>query len=379
MNSELKKKNLFLSPYCAELFGREMTEKLIQDFNEANPDIRLQFLNIPDEKNREPDIYIFDETEYRILLSSGVLAELNSYVEIEMKTRQYAVPLVSFMDMLFYNIELLSAAGFDRPPKTREDFLSYAKTVSNNSNVRRAYLSGAALSLSPEDKLALSRDIFSWMWAAGGDFWNGESAPVLNTRAAIADLLFFGSLYNEGALAHDVFETTGEQRLEEFSRGRISMIIGSIRDIPFLRERMGDNVFGITTIPVSNSAGKYKFSLSSIYAGINSKSAHPDAAWGFIEFLTCQHQLFIDVFSHVSGVASYLIPGESITDDPFYSKARDIFESSNIVRSFSGNPNAQEYEDVYMEELLVFLNGGQTAQEAVNAIQKRWEQINAPR
>ena len=367
VNAELKKKNLFLSPYCAQLFGAEFTDRLIQEFNEANPDIRLQLLNIPDEKNREPDIFIFDEDDYRILLLTEKLLKFDDNL--------YAVPLVSFMDLLFYNIDLLSAAGFDRPPKTREDFLIYSKAVSNSSNVRRAYVSGAAISLSSDDSLSLSRDIFSWIWAAGGDFFAEGSAPSLSASSAAA-FSFFANLYNEGVLAHDVFETTGAQRLEEFSRGRISMINGSISAIPFLRERMGDGAFGITTIPVSGSAGDYKFSLSGIYAGVNSNSVYPQEAQSFILFLAEQHQLFAEVFSPVYRVASEMIPDSEITDDPFFSKARDIFESSEIVKSFSGNPKAQEYEDAFRKELINFLNGNCTAQEAVNAVNVKWERIS---
>jgi multiple sugar transport system substrate-binding protein len=381
LNAEIKKVNLLISPYCEELFGSETTEALFQDFMEGNPDLQLQVLNIPDEKDREPDIYIFDENEYRELISAGKLAQLNSYIELETNTMQYAVPLVSFMDLLFYNIELLASVGFDRPPKTREEFLSYAKAVSNTSNVRRAYVSGAAISLSPDDKNALSRDIFSWIWAAGGDFWQKENTPVLNVRMADAALSFFGSLYNEGVLAHDVFETTGDQRLEEFSRGRVSMIISSARAIPFLRERMSDDAFGITTIPLpgnalSGSTGKYKIGLSGIYAGISSKCEYPDEAWSFLVFLAGQHQLFVEVFKPVFCVASDIIPDEYITDDAFYSKARDIFESSEIIHSFSGNPKAQEYENAFLEELHTLLTGSRTVQETITSIQRQWDAIS---
>jgi multiple sugar transport system substrate-binding protein len=376
MDVEHKKINLSLSPYCEELFGKEMTEKLILDFNEVNPGIRVQLFFNTDEKNREPDIFIFDESEYKDLMSAGALARLNSYANFDTNTGQYAVPLVSFMNMLFYNIELLSSAGFDRPPKTREEFLLYAKTVSNRSNVRRAYVSGAAISLSADDIQALSRDVFSWIWAAGGDFFIGGNEPVLNTRTAAGDLAFFRNLYNEGALAPGVFETTGEQRLEEFSRGRVSMIIDSTRVIPFLRERMGDDAFGITVIPVSGSAGKYNVSLSGIYAGVNARCAYPQGAWSFIEFISGQSQFLSETFKPIFGAVSGMFPNKYMTDDPFYSKARDIFESSGIVKGFSGNPKVREYENAFMEEFEIFLTSGQPAQETINAVQRRWNVIS---
>jgi multiple sugar transport system substrate-binding protein len=214
------------------------------------------------------------------------------------------------------------------------------------------------------------------MLAAGGDFFAGGNEPVLNARNAAGDLNFFRNLYNEGALAPDVFETTGDQRLEEFSRGRVSMIIDSTRVIPYLRERMGDDAFGITAIPVSGSAGKYNISLSGIYAGINSKCAYPQEAWSFIEFLSGQNQFLSETFKPVFGITSDMPPDKYITDDPFYSKARDIFESSGTVKNFSGNPGVQEYENAFMEEFKIFLNGSRPAQETINAIQEKWNAIS---
>jgi ABC-type glycerol-3-phosphate transport system substrate-binding protein len=200
------------------------------------------------------------------------------------------------------------------------------------------------------------------------------------------DISLLGSLFKEGVLAHDAFDTKGDQRIEEFSGGRISMIIGSTRDIPLLRERMGDGVFGISTIPLpsvsapSNSARKYNISLSGIYAGLDSRCEYPEEAWRFIEFLKGQTQLFFDTFKPVFGVASWdLIPDEKITSDPFYSKARDIFESSEVVKGFSGDPDAQKYENAFLEELQIFINGAKTAQEAANAVQYKWEQLNTLR
>jgi ABC-type glycerol-3-phosphate transport system substrate-binding protein len=374
-NIELHQIKLLLSADCEGLFGKEMTEKLVFDFNEANPDIRIQMFYQPDEKSREPDIYIFNESEYKDLVSAGALSGLNQYIDYYSNTVIYAVPLVSFMDMLFYNIELLSAAGYDRPPKTREEFLSYSKAVSSRSNARRPIAPGAALGFNAGDKQALSRDIFSWIWAAGGDFFPEGDGPVLNFRALTGDLAFFSSLYKESAPAAGVFETTGDQRLEDFSRGRLSMIIDSTRVIPFLREKMGDNAFGVTLIP-SNSTAKYNICLSGIYAGIKAHCGYPREAWNFIEFLLGQNQFFNETFKPVYGVTSYIPPDKYITDDPFYSKARDIFESSGIVSGFSGNPSAGEYESAFIEEFEFFLTGGKPAQEAITAIQQRWNVIS---
>jgi multiple sugar transport system substrate-binding protein len=373
VNTGVKQVNLSLSPRFEELFGSEMTETLLREFNERNPDLRVQVSDAPS------DILIFDEGEFSVLAAAGALAK-HPYIDYEPGPEEeplqsfiadrLAVPLVSFMDMLFYNIDILSAAGFDRPPKTRDEFIAYAGAVSGGN-------AGAALSLSSADRQALSRDIFSWIWAAGGSIEPSEDASQgasVNNRAVIADINFFGTLNRNKVLAPRVFDTTGDQRLEEFAGGRIAMMIASTRAIPYLREKMGDGAFGITTVPVSGGAGKYGVCLSRIYAGLNADCEYPAEAWSFLAFLAEKSPLFCAQLKAVPGMVSELIPGDYVRDDPLYSKAWDIFESSVIVQGFSGKPGAQEYENAFLEELRIFFETGRTAQDTAAAIQRRWDE-----
>nr|AGS53921.1 ABC transport system, sugar-binding protein [uncultured bacterium contig00087] len=384
---------MIISPRFEELFGSEMTEILLQEYRLRNPELQISVLNAEDGNDQEPDIFLFDEGDYSALITMGALVQLNTFIEHEADgaaagsggiytAEQFAIPLVSFMDMFFYNIDILTDAGFIRPPKTREEFLSYAKTVSDNNTESLEDTIGAAISLSSKDGQAMSRDIFSWMWAAGGDFWSEEdghasqNGPVLDTQGMAGDISFFGSLYNERVLAYGVFDTTGEQRLEEFADGKIAMMVASSQAIPFLRDRMGDDAFGITNIPDTGSASKYNISLSSIYAGININCKYHDEAWNFLVFLAEKAAFFCDEFKAVPGGSSNIIPGDYVRDDLFYSKAWEIFESSQIVQGFSRKPGAAEYERIFLEELQIFFRSNRTDQATLTAIQQRWDEIN---
>jgi len=372
LNIEKKQKVLLLSPQFEELFGQEITETLLQEFMKGKSGLRIRLLKLPEEKETVPDILIFDEGNYSALIDEGILAKLSSYSK---NKEQLAIPLVSFMNLLFYNIDILTAAGFDRPPKTRDEFLNYAKIVSGSNEDQLANTAGAAISLSLKDKNAMQRDIFSWIWASGGNFWQEGNRPVLNARTTSGDINFLGRLYNDRVLAYRIFETTGEQRLEDFANGNIAMMIASTGVIPFLRERMGDKSFGITNIPGSGPSGKYNIGISSIYAAINVNCEYPDEAWDFLAFLEKQSRLFCDALKAVPGAVSGIIPGDYVRDDPFYSKSQDIFESSVIVQGFSGKPYAEEYENAFLEELQRSFRSSRTAEETITAIQRRWDEI----
>jgi len=392
--------DIYLSAGCEEFFGGKTMETLALEFEKQNPDLRIKLLNVSGEKGREPDILFFDEGEFNALIASDALLPLGSFLGDESGGQKQAVPLVSFMDLLFYNIELLRAAGFDRPPKTRDEFLVYAKTISAANNGILADAAGAVMALSSENMQSLSREIFSWIWAGGGNFWpNEDTAPVINTRQMINDFIFLNRLFRgeaqalspepdmepgavpqNKALFTNSFETTGDQALEGFARGKIAMIIASARTIPALREKMGDNAFGITTIPGAGTAGKYSVSLTGIFAGINKNCEYPDAAWVFLDFLAAKSPLFCAQLKAIPGYAPDLSPGDNrnyIKEDIFYSKAWDIFETSLVIKGFLGVPCAQEYENAVYEEIKLFFEGNRTAQETVNAIQKRWDEVFA--
>jgi len=394
LNAKSRHKDIYLSARCEEFFGVKTMETLIQDFERQNPGLRIKLLNLPGdrigEKSREPDILFFDESEFNALAAEDVLLPLGSFSGEESGGQNTAVPLVSFMDLLFYNIDLLLAAGFDRPPKTREEFLAYAKTITADENGILAGAAGFAMALDPDNKQSLSREIFSWIWAGGGDFLsNGDFPPVINTKQMVNDFTFLGRLYREGVLSPeessvpqdgDMPSMTEEQALDGFARGKIAMLIASTSAIPALREIMGDGAFGVTTIPGAGTAGKYGVSLTGIFAGINKDCVFPDAAQAFLEFFAAKSPLFCAQLKAVPGYITELLPGDNknyIKEDPLYAKAWDIFESSVIVRGFLGVPGAQEYENAAFQEIQFFFERNRTAQEVVTDIQKRWDEISA--
>jgi len=388
---------------CEELLGKELTELLLQEFNEQNSDIIIKLETIGEELEQQTvDIFVFNEGDFSELVAEGSLAELINFYdvddegsaaeheeskELEDVIVHYAIPLVSFMDLFFYNIGILADTGFDHPPKTRDEFLTCARAVSRAKNAAESKViaESTALSLNLKDRQALSRDIFSWIWANGGDFWaqtgltqtefTQTEKPVINTRLIINDINFLGTLNRDGLLAPGTFEISGYQRIKEFADGKIAMMIASSRAIPYLREKMGDGAFGITTIPVSDTGGKYSVNISSIYAGINSSSGNSDEAWRFLKFISEKSELFCGQLHAVPGSTTNLIPGDYVKDDLFYSKAWDIFEASRIVQGFSGKHGAQKYKTAFLEEFYKFYNSNQTAAQTVIAIQRRWDEI----
>jgi multiple sugar transport system substrate-binding protein len=331
-----------------------------------------------EEGNFSADIVIFDEGRLNSFTRQGLFASLDPYVSVSDSGRR-VIPLISFMDLLFYNIDLLKAAGFDRPPKTRAEFLAYARAAAGGNGAaptgpssRAAGIFGSALALSPGDRRGIHRDIFSWIWAAGAPVIR-EGKPDFKSPAVTETLDFLGQLSREGLLSPGTFGKTGAQKTGEFAQGKIAMMTGSVEDLPFLREQMGDSAFGVTLIPGPAAyAGKPVIGPSFWYAGISAACEYPDDAWAFLSFLAEKSPLLAAQVRAVPGSGDS--PGNYIEEDPLYSKAWDIYAAADVIREFSGFPQADELETIIREELALLFAGKKNAAETSAAIQERWEE-----
>ena len=353
---------------------------IIEAFEEAHPEIRIvlsEAAGTPAGTGGEADILMFDETERGALIQEGTLASLDPWLRTETGNPQWAVPLVSFMDLLFYNIDLLADAGFDRPPKDRDEVLRYGAAVAGKNRGSRF---GAALSLGAEDPLGIRRDVFSWIRAAGIPLVK-EGRPSFTGKETVKVLDFLGDLSRQGLLAPGSFTETGAARLEAFEKGNIALMIGPSSAIRRLRKTMGDS-FGIGAVPGTPgggaNGGKPVFSPHSLYAAIAGRCRYPGEAWTFLSFLAGQSSVLaaelqaipgiggLDFAANAAGVPSY------IEKDPLLLKAWDMYEAADIVRDIEELPEAAELERTLREELVPLLEGRRNGADTAAAVQKEW-------
>ncbi|MDR2102458.1 MAG: extracellular solute-binding protein, partial [Treponema sp.] len=366
---------------------------LIDEFEAQNPRIQIRLdtrsygetrsflVNRSGAEEPLPDIIALDYQWLYELVRQKTLEPLAAYRETgdfslqnqqdlpEGHYEQWAVPLVSFMYPLFYNIGILKEAGFDRPPKTRTEFLDYALAITGKAAGRY----GTALSLGEDNHRDIYREILPWFWAAGTCLiqdgrTNFTGPPVIET------LGFIDRFHREGILSPGSFSKTEAQKREEFLAGKIGMMIGSLRDIDLFRERLGEDNFGITAIPGPDGyIGKPVFGLSSWYAGISRRSSHKDEAWRFLAFLT---ERISSPAVKVHAMPERGKGGDGSTGvDPHYAKAYEIYQAGDVIREFSGDLRAPGLDSIVREELYAMLEQGRSPGESAAAMQKKWEAL----
>jgi multiple sugar transport system substrate-binding protein len=269
---------------------------------------------------------------------------------------------VSFIDILYYNINILKEAGFSRPPKTRGEFLAYARRLAGGKG------NPAGLALGMNSSRGIYDDVFPWIWSAGVQLIR-DGKPQVNSRQVADSLSFLASLYSGGLLTPQSFSAGPAEKLEDFISGKAAFVIAPVSEIGFVREGMGDEAFGVTSIPTpDNYAGKSFFAVSAWTVGVFSASAHKEEAKLFAAFLA-------EKAAYLSGKMN-AIPGNGTPPayDVFYSKVWDIEIAGEMAQDFSGL-NWTELEESFKEELSALFAGKASAVETAVAIQKRWTAV----
>ena len=338
--------NIFVSKQYWEMFGNT-ANSFIREFEDQNPGFRILVAG-----EEPPDIVFFDDGEFAVLVEAAALASLSPYIYTETDEDQWVLPLVSFVDLFFYNIDILQDAGNDRPPRTLVEFLATARSVAETSAAMRGEIFPFAMGLSDADPLGVRRDFYPWVWALGGEIHSGftEGGNLALTGPTTSTINFLAEMNREGLIAPGTFETTGRERLEQFAEGRIAMMIASARDIVFVRDSEPRVNFDITAVPAM-ALGRNRLGISGIYAGISSTSTQPDMAWAFLVFVAGRSHLLASALGAVPGSFFISFPSRYIEEDPMYSKAWDIFEAADIVEFPSGDISEKEAGLVIREML----------------------------
>ena len=365
---------------------------LIDKFEEANPNIKVNLVSGPYASTKEqlfagaasgtmPDVVGLDGAWVSDFAKQGVIADLAplldkagfdgsqlvSQVKVDDKT--YMVPAVNFVYPMFTNTDLLSQAGVSAPPKTRTEFADAAKKVSDLDGDA----SGWVLPLSLEAPNGVQNDIMSWAWASGGTMLKGGQPDLTNDDVTSA-VDFIGGLWDDGVIAPGSFTMKEQDKVEEFTNGRVGMMIDSLAHINLIRETNPDLNFSISAVPAADDyTGERGIPYASWGIGVAESSENKDAAAKLVAFLMSK-----ETNSELSTMAN-AFPGNResvpafVEDDVLFKKAFDIYQEGYPANEFVGLPVAEELMRQLGAQLQSALDGQQSLSEALKKAQTEWE------
>ncbi|MDR2520977.1 MAG: extracellular solute-binding protein [Spirochaetaceae bacterium] len=260
----------------------------------------------------------------------------------------YAVPVARFPNFLFYNVTLLQNAGFDRPPKTREEFYDMCKKISAGKlGVYGFAVSGDVWT-----------DCFPLIWQAGintprllaqsgangtgGANAIGEAGiggitadAFLGDRAVHQTVAFLRQLNAERVVLPYFAGFSEDEKIKAFAAGRVAMMSAPISAVSRLRAAGGAPQFNITTIPApGNYSGRPVFNCKAWFAGIPAAGEHIDSALIFLEFLMYKQREFAAAAGGIQTLRENRITPEMEVRDDLHTKASNLFDSGELIEDY---------------------------------------------
>lgn len=365
---------------------------LIDEFEAQNPGIRVELLSGPYSTTRDQivagaatgtmaDVVGLDGAWVNDFVRQGSLANLSELMsaagfddselaaQIQLNGSTYMIPVVNFVYPVFVNLDLLAAAGIEALPSTRSEFAAAASALTNPS----ANVYGWVLPLSMEQPNGIQNDVMSWVWASGGSMMHDGMPNLVGNEAVSSVAEFIKGLYEAGVIAPGAFSLREQDKVEEFTNGRVGMMISSLAHINLIRERNPDLNFAITALPAADDyEGPRGLPYASWGIGVAENSQHKAEAWKLIEFL-----MSADVNSRLSSIAN-AFPGninstpDFVQTDELFAAAFDVFQRGYLANEFTGLPVAEQLMREFNEPFQLYLDGDMSLEEFLSAAQEAW-------
>lgn len=363
---------------------------LIDKFEEQNPGIKVELLSGPYASTKEQlfagaaagtmsDVVGLDGAWVYDFAQQGAIADLtqvmedNGYDDAELASQiqvdgaTYMIPAVNFVYPLYTNTDILTEAGVAQAPTNRTEFADAARAISDKTDA-----SGWGLNLSLETPSGIQNSVMSWVWASGGSMLKDGKPDVNNPE--VADMVtYIKGLYDEGAVASGAFTMKEQDMVEEFTNGRIGMMVDSLAHVNLIRENNPDLNFDIAAIPsVDGFEGERGIPYASWGVGISANTEHPEESWKLVEFL-----MSAEINGELSTIAN-AFPGNSKATpdfegkDELFKKAFDIYQAGYPANEFTGLPVAEELMRQFGEQFQATLDGKQSPEQMLETVQKSW-------
>jgi multiple sugar transport system substrate-binding protein len=291
--------------------------------------------------------------------------QLASQVKVDDKT--YMIPVVNFIYPMFTNDDLLKKAGVAKPPSTRTEFAAAAEKASQLNNVK-----GWILPLSLEAPNGIQNDVMSWHWASGGTML-ADGKPALTTPEVKEAVEYIKSLWDKKVVAPGGLTMKEQDKVEEFTNGRVAMMISSLAHINIIREKNPDLNFSISAIPAKDGyTGKRGIPYASWGIGVSDNSENKAEAFKLVQFLMGEQ-----ANAKLSSVAN-AFPGNTkavpdfVEGDELFKTAFEIYKTGFPANEFTGLPVAEQLMRIFDEQLQLTLTGKQTVDEMLQKTQDAW-------
>ncbi len=273
------------------------------EFEAANPGIKVNFMSVGYDALHQKEVTALEGggNAYDIIdvdciwtpeyVTKGYIANIDDKITNEMKKdiapaaldiikykdHYYGVPMFNDVLFFYYNADILKKAGFTKPPKTWDEFVSMSQTIQKKGLAPFGSIWGWAQA---EGLICYYTAI---VHGFGGDLVDASGGPAVNTPANVKALTFMvDSIYTTKVTDPSSITSDDRSMLNAFSQGKIPFGVNWSFAWGLFNDPKESNVVGkirVGLVPGATCAG-------SMGLAITKSSDKKEAAWKYIQFLS---------------------------------------------------------------------------------------------
>ena len=365
---------------------------LMDQFESENPGIKVKLISGPYASTKEQvvagaaagtmsDVVGLDGAWVNDFVKQGALANLSTLMksanfdesqlaaQVKLNGSTWMIPVANFVYPMFVNNDLLTKAGVSATPTTRTQFAAAAASLTKLGN----NTSGWVLPLDTGTPNGIQNDVMSWVWASGGSMLKDGKPNLAGNADVKSTLEFIKGMYDAGSIAKGSFTMKEQDKVNEFTNGRVGMIIDSLAHVNLIRQQNKDLKFSVAAIPSADGySGKSALPYASWGIGVANNSKHQAEAFKLVSFL-----LGKDVNAKLCNSA-HAFPGNNkavpdfVNSDDIFKQAFAIYQKSNATNEFTGLPVAEQLMRDFDEQFQKYLAGKQSVDDTLTNAQKAW-------
>jgi len=384
----------------------DLAKKLVQQWNETHPDIKVKHQPIPESRSSEevilaalvgkatPDVYSnMWPGDVELYVRANALVPLDQFADFdslahsrfpddkieEARSRDghiYQILWKTNPIMMIYNKKMFAAAGFSEPPATYDDYYRAAEKITRDTN-GDGYI---------DRWIGITQILVAW-WqrffdyytlyiaASGGNTLLKKDRVNFNNRYSIEVFRFLQTLFSKGYFPRERMDARADVFINNIVASRFTGP-WSITQIEKFKAK--DFEYDFAPVPRPRAEGPtYTYGdYKSIIIFKNSK--HPEQAWQFVKHLISK-QADLDLLQ----MANQLPIRKNILQDPLF---QDYFQrnpmmvkfahQAKYVRGADSSPVLREIFDAISQEFeACVIYGTRSPEQAVANAARRAELI----
>ena len=362
-------------------------QALTSEFDEQNEDIEIEWRGLPFDDlvneslrafatGQAPDVISIDNPEFALFSSRGALLDITDRVAASdvidtsvfyegplasatWDGRLYGVPKATNTIALFYNKDMLDAAGVE-PPQTWDELLEAARKLNDPAN--NVY--GITWSARANEEGTFQ--FLPWIQMGGGSF------DKVNTPGAVRALEIWKTMLDERLASQDVLSQGQWDSTGTFNAGNAAMAISGPWELGRMSEEAQFN-WGVTLLPTATEGGERSSAMGDFNLGIFSTSKHPDEAFRLIEYFVSQSDRLFPEFSNIPARSDVPLPS---TGDAARDAAIAVFQDQlQYARPRGPHPEWPKISKAIFDAVQAAMTGQMTPQEALDQAQATIDQI----